>query len=58
MTEKYLLRLLDNLWPGDFELYCHPDEDAHAHETAALCSPRVRAKIRERGIELITYSDL
>ncbi len=58
MNEKYLLRLLDNLWPGDFELYCHPDEDAHAHETAALCSPRVREKIQERGIELITYSDL
>lgn len=58
ITEDYILRLLDNLWPGDFELYCHPDEDAHAHETEALCSPRVREKIRERGIELITHSDL
>lgn len=58
ITESYLLKLLDNLWPGDFELYCHPDEEAHAHETAALCSPRVREKIQERGIELITYSDL
>ena len=58
MNEKYLLKLLDNLWPGDFELYCHPDEDVHRHETEALCSPRVREKIQERGIELITYSDL
>jgi len=58
ITEKYILRLLDNLWPGDFELYCHPDEDAHAHETEALCSPRVRDKIEELGIELVTYSDL
>lgn len=58
ISEPYLLKLLDNLWPGDFELYCHPDEETHAHETAALCSPRVRAKIQERGIELITYSDL
>ena len=58
ITESYILRLLDNLWPGDFELYCHPDEEEHAHETAALCSPRVREKIQERGIELITYSDL
>lgn len=58
ITESYILRLLDNLWPGDFELYCHPDEEAHAHETEALCSPRVREKIEERGIELITYADL
>jgi len=58
IDEDYILRMLDNLWPGNFELYCHPDEDAHAQETAALCSPRVRDKIAERGIELITYSDL
>ena len=58
MTEKYLLNLLDNLWSGTFEIYCHPDEDEHAHELEALCSPRVRAKIEELGIELIRYQDL
>ena len=58
MTESYLLKLLDNLWPGTFEIYCHPDEGEHAHELEALCSPRVRAKIEELGIELIRYQDL
>ena len=58
VTERYLLKLLENLWPGDFELYCHPDEEDHAHETEALCSPRVRERIQELGIELVTYGDL
>jgi len=58
IDETYLLRLLDNLWPGDFELYCHPDDSEHAHETKALCSPRVKEKLQERGIELIAYGDL
>ncbi|MSU36657.1 MAG: ChbG/HpnK family deacetylase [Pedosphaera sp.] len=58
ITEKYLLNLLDNLWPGTFEIYCHPDEDEHLHELEALCSPRVKAKIEELGIELIRYQDL
>lgn len=58
MTEKYLVRLLENLWPGTFEVFCHPDEDEHAHELAALTSPKVKEIIRQRGIELIRYSDL
>jgi chitin disaccharide deacetylase len=58
LTEKYLLRLIDNLWPGTFEIFCHPDEEEHAHELAALTSPRVKELIRRRGIELIRYSDL
>lgn len=58
ITEKYLLRLIDNLYPGTFELYAHPDEGANAHETEALCSPAVRRRIEERGIELIRYGDL
>ena len=58
ITEAYLLRLIDNLYPGTFELYAHPDEGAHAHETEALCSPLVRRRIEERGIQLIRYGDL
>jgi chitin disaccharide deacetylase len=58
ITEDYLLRLIDNLHPGTFELYTHPDGENHAHETRALCSPKVRARIEERGIRLIRYRDL
>ena len=58
VTEKYLLRLIENLYPGTFEIFCHPDEEEHAHELAALTSPKVKELIRQRGIELIRYSDL
>ena len=58
MTEKYLLRVLENLFPGTFEIYFHPDEEEHAHELEALISPKVREMIRQRGIELIRYQDL
>lgn len=58
VNEGYLLRILENLFPGTFELFCHPDEDEHAHELAALTSPKVKELIRQRGIELIRYSDL
>ncbi len=58
MNEKYLVRLLENLFPGTFEIYFHPDEDEHAHELEALLSPKVREIIRQRNIELIRYQDL
>jgi len=58
VTERYLIELIDRLPPGTHEIYTHPDEDAHAHELEALCSPKVRARIEARGIELIRYSDL
>ncbi|KAB2663011.1 MAG: ChbG/HpnK family deacetylase [Verrucomicrobia bacterium] len=58
ITEEYLVRLLERIGPGNYELYAHPDEDKHAHETEALCSPRVKEMVRQRGIELIRYSDL
>ncbi len=58
ITEKYLLRLLSELWPGTYELYAHPDNDDHAHETEALCSPRVRELIEQRKIQLVRYADL
>ena len=58
LTEDYVIRLLGALTPGTYELYAHPDEGDHAHETEALCSPRVREVVRQRGIQLIRYSDL
>ncbi|MFM8879075.1 MAG: hopanoid biosynthesis-associated protein HpnK [Verrucomicrobiota bacterium] len=57
VTEDYLLRLLPELQPGTWELYCHADEDAHRHELEALLSPRVRQVIEARGIRLCRYSD-
>ena len=58
MDEGYLLRLLDGLGDGTFEVYAHPDEGPHRHETEALCSPRVRALVVARGIRLVRYADL
>lgn len=58
MTEPYLLQLLERLTPGVFEVYFHPDEDRHQAELEALISPKVRATIQRRGIELIRYQDL
>ena len=58
MTEKYLVRLLENLFPGTFEIFFHPDEEEHAHELEALLSPKVREIIQQRNIELIRYQDL
>lgn len=58
VTEKYLLRLLDELRPGTYELYTHPDASDHAAETEALCSPKVRKKVEALGIELVRYQDL
>lgn len=58
ITESYLLQLLERLKPGTYEVYAHPDEDAHAHELEALCSPRVAALVRQRQIQLIRYTDL
>lgn len=58
ITEGYLLRLLEGLGPGTYELYAHPDEAEYRRETDALCSPRVREVIQQRGIELTTYSQI
>lgn len=58
LDEEYLLRLLPRLGPGDFEVYGHPDEGAHRHETEALCSARVRRAAEEHGIRLARYADL
>jgi hopanoid biosynthesis associated protein HpnK len=58
VDEAYVLNLLAVLPPGDSELYSHPSLDKFKHEFAALVSPRVKARIEQRGIQLIRYQDL
>lgn len=70
LTEAALLALLDALPEGDFELGCHPGEGTpHVPEDPAwtygwqaeldaLTSPRVRMRLRERGVSLVTYGAL
>ena len=58
VDEDYVSRLLDHLPPGDSELYSHPSLDEFKHELDALVSSRVRARVKELGIELIRYQDL
>lgn len=70
VDEDYVLSVLDALPSGTSEIYCHPallDDEARRwrpsdyaseQELAALTSPRVRAAIAQRGIELISYRDL
>ncbi|MBN8231175.1 ChbG/HpnK family deacetylase [Corallococcus macrosporus] len=70
LDEAALLGVLDALPAGDFELGCHPGEGApHVPEDpawtygwdaelAALTSPRVKAKLVERGIVLANYGEL
>lgn len=58
VDEEYVLKLLPELPDGYSELYSHPSLDEFKHEFEALISPRVKAMIRERGIQLIRYQDL
>ncbi len=70
LDEPTLLALLESLPPGDFELGCHPGEGTpHVHEDPgwtygwqaeleALTSARVKARLRELGVELTTYGAL
>lgn len=58
VDEAYVLRLLGRLPGGDSELYSHPSLDEFRNEFDALISPRVRAEINARGIQLIRYQDL
>jgi predicted glycoside hydrolase/deacetylase ChbG (UPF0249 family) len=67
---EYLLNVLDRLPDGVSELMTHPgysDETLVAEsdyaelretELAILTDPRVRQRVAERGIELITYAAL
>jgi predicted glycoside hydrolase/deacetylase ChbG (UPF0249 family) len=70
LDEPTLLALLDSLPEGDFEVGCHPGEGTpHVPEDPAwtygwqaeleaLTSPRVKARLQERGIHLATYGSL
>ncbi|HZI09933.1 MAG TPA: ChbG/HpnK family deacetylase [Myxococcus sp.] len=70
LNEAALLAALDSLPAGDFELGCHPGEGTpHVPEDPAwrygwqaeldaLTSPRVKARLAERGIQLHTYGTL
>ncbi|MFB1480950.1 ChbG/HpnK family deacetylase [Corallococcus sp. RDP092CA] len=70
LDEPALLSVLDALPAGDFELGCHPGEGkphvpedpawtyGWEAELAALTSPRVKARLGERGISLVSYGGL
>lgn len=58
VDERYVLKLLPELPPGDSELYSHPSLDEFPHEFTALISPRVKAKVADLGIQLLRYQDL
>ena len=58
ITEEYLLKLVPEIPPGNSELYAHPSLEEFSHEYLALVSPKVKAAIHERGIELVRYQDL
>jgi len=58
VDEPYVAGLLENLPPGDSELYSHPSLDEFRSEFDALASPRVKTLAETRGIRLIRYRDL
>jgi chitin disaccharide deacetylase len=58
VAEDFMLRLLPVLPPGDSELYSHPCLEQSRHEFDALVSPRVKALVAKKGIQLIRYQDL
>jgi len=71
LDQKLLLATLEALPRGTWELVCHPgyvDSDLKAAgtrlvqtreiELQALTSSATREKLRQRGIELISYADL
>jgi len=70
MVENRILGLLPHLPAGVSELYCHPATERspelaaampgyrNPEELAALLSPRVKCRIEELGIDLVSYGDL
>jgi len=58
VDERYVMRLLPNLPPGDSELYSHPSLDQFKHEFEALVSPKVKTLVERLGIRLIRYQNL
>lgn len=58
-TADYLLGLLDALPEESTELLAHPGTEGwRDKDRRALLDPRVKARIEELGIELITYGEL
>jgi chitin disaccharide deacetylase len=70
VVEERILRLIEHLPEGVSEIYFHPAVESspslvaampgyrHAEEFATLISPKVRRKIAEHGIALVSYGDL
>jgi hopanoid biosynthesis associated protein HpnK len=65
MEEAYVLRILDRLQEPSAELYFHPSTRPEGERLGpnpgdlhALLSPDVRRAIKERGMNLVTYSTL
>lgn len=70
LSERRMLRLIDRLGEGDWELGCHPGYEPGVVEAdpdwrygwelelGALCSPRVRDRLAARKVELVKYADL
>lgn len=70
LDEASLLRLLDEIPDGTSELVCHPGLGGEAiardyawgfrwdRETRALTQPGLRERLRERGVQLISYREL
>jgi predicted glycoside hydrolase/deacetylase ChbG (UPF0249 family) len=69
-TRAELLRIIDSLPEGTYEIMCHPGHvDQHLlditsyaaqrqRELEILTDPEVREGIQSRGIQLITFEDL
>jgi predicted glycoside hydrolase/deacetylase ChbG (UPF0249 family) len=55
---RYLLRMLEELPPGTYEVCMTPNEDSHAAELEALTSPELRRFLSQPGWERITHADL
>ena len=55
---RYLLRMLEELPPGTYEVCMNPNEDSHAAELEALTSPELRRFLSQPGWECITHADL
>ncbi len=70
LTERRLLRLVEELESGDWEIVTHPGlapgtvkEDPSwqygwEDELAALLSPRVRTTLERKGVTLVSYGEL
>lgn len=60
LDEEYLVRLVELMPDGCFELHCHPDLDTEPgrREFQALASPGFRGALLSRGVELSSYPSL